>query len=89
MGTTSPGSPGMIVREVDGELLVLDTASNHIHQLNRTASIVWRMCREGADPPAIAAALAADFTVDEALALADVQQTLQQLASLNLLSARA
>lgn len=85
MGTTSLGSPDMIVREVDGELLVLDTASNHIHQLNRTATVVWRMRRDGADPPAIAAALAADFAVDESQALADVQQTLQQLASLKLL----
>ena len=85
MQTTDPASVGMIVREVDGELLILDTASNHIHQLNETASIVWRMRRDGATPQAIAAILAADFAVDEAQALADVHTTLQRLESLNLL----
>ncbi len=85
MQTTDPASVGMIVREVDGELLILDTVSNHIHQLNETASVVWRMRRDGATPQAIAAILAADFAVDEAQALTDVHTTLQRLESLNLL----
>jgi hypothetical protein len=73
------------VREVDSELLILDTTSNHIHQLNHTASIVWRMCRDGAAPQTIAAALAADFAVEESQALADVHTMLAQLSSLKLL----
>lgn len=86
MHTSPPASAGMIVREVDSELLILDTVSNHIHQLNETASIVWRMRREGATPQAIAAVLAADFAVDQAQALSDVHTTLQSLESLNLLN---
>ncbi|MDZ5461424.1 PqqD family protein [Azohydromonas lata] len=79
-------STGMIVRDVDSEVLILDTVSNHIHQLNETASIVWRLQREGCTAPDIAAALAQDFAIDESRALADVHDVLQRLASLNLLT---
>ena len=34
----------VISREIDDELLVLDTESNRIHQLNRTAGVIWRLC---------------------------------------------
>lgn len=77
---------GLMVREIDGELLVLDTRSDRIHQLNRTAAFVWRMCDEGATPQAIAAALACEFAVDEETALEDVAKTLSRLQSLNLLA---
>lgn len=86
METTDSHATGMIVREVDGALLILDTASNHIHQLNETASIVWRMRREGAAPQDIAATLATAFAVEEGQALADVHDTLQRLESLHLLT---
>lgn len=86
MSLAYPPNAGMIVREVDSEVLILDTVSNHIHQLNETASIVWRMRREGSAAPDIAAVLAQDFAIDEAQALADVHDVLQRLESLNLLS---
>lgn len=86
MSTAYPPNRGMIVREVDREVLILDTVSNHIHQLNHTASIVWRMRREGSAEQAIAAALVQDFAIDEARALTDVHDVLQRLESLNLLS---
>jgi hypothetical protein len=35
-------------REVDGEIILLDTESNLVHQLNKTASLIWRKCQEGA-----------------------------------------
>ena len=85
METMDPHAAGMIVREVDGALLILDTASNHIHQLNETASIVWRMRREGAAPKDIAATLATEFAVEEDQALSDVQHLLQRVEWLHLL----
>ena len=75
-----------MVREVDGEILVLDTLSNQVHQLNRTASFIWRMGNEGTLPQTIASALAAEFTVDEATVFTDVVETLAKLRSLNLLA---
>lgn len=86
MGLGYPPNQGMIVRELDSEVLILDTVSNHIHQLNETASIVWRMRREGSAEQAIAAVLAQDFDIDETQALADVRDVLRRLESLNLLT---
>ena len=76
---------GLIVREVDGELLILHTDTNHNHQLNDTATIVWRMRRDGATPQASAAILPADCAVAEAQARAAVHTTRQRRESLNLL----
>lgn len=74
------------VREVDGEILVLDTLSNQIHQLNRTASFIWRMCEAGAAPAAIVSNFAAEYGVDADTAQKDVMETLSTLRSLNLLA---
>ena len=40
----------VVVREVEGEILLLDTGANLIHQLNETASFVWRRCDAAASP---------------------------------------
>jgi hypothetical protein len=73
----------LAVREVDDDLLLLDTASNRIHQLNRTASQIWRLC-DSTRPDSIAAELARDYDVDEEQALSDVISTLETFRSLNL-----
>jgi hypothetical protein len=70
---------GFLEREVDGEILLLDTESNLIHQLNRTASLIWRKCQEGASPWEIADVLAKEFEVEEDRARADVERTVAQL----------
>lgn len=75
-----------MVREIDGEFLVLDTVSNQVHQLNRTASFIWRMCGDGVSTQTIASALAAEFAVDEETALKDTVETLATLRGLNLLA---
>ena len=73
------------VREVDGEILVLDLRSNQVHQFNPTASFIWKRCAEGQTSQAIAAALAGEFEVDEETARRDVEETLGRFLSLNLL----
>lgn len=82
----SPASESLMIREIDGELLVLDTRANQVHQLNRTAAIIWRMCNDGTQPETIACALSTEFAVDEQTALKDVVETLAQLRSKNLLT---
>ena len=73
----------LTVREVEDELLLLDTESNRIHQLNRTASQIWRRC-DIASPDSIAAELVREYDVDEEQALSDVVHTLESFRSLNL-----
>lgn len=73
------------IREVGGEVLVLDLRSNRVHQLNQTASFIWHRCSEGLTPDAIAAALAAGFDVDDERARRDVEDTLFRLRGFDLL----
>jgi hypothetical protein len=76
---------GLIVREADDEILVLDETEGRIHQLNQTAAFIWRRCEDLSSPEEIARALSEAFDVREDEALRDVAQTLSKLTSLNLL----
>jgi hypothetical protein len=73
----------VMVREVDDNLLLLDTESNRIHQLNHTAGRIWQRC-DTASPDAIAAELARDYDVGEVQALSDVVTMLERFRALNL-----
>jgi len=75
----------LVVREINGETLILDTHRNLVHQLNATASAVWRMKRQGQTAERIAAALAEEFDVAEYQAFEDVRGTLRRLESLSLI----
>lgn len=75
----------MIVREVEGELLILDTGTNRIHQLNPTASLVWELCQSPMRLEDIAARLATAFDVDARTALTDVEGAVSQFRTLGLL----
>jgi hypothetical protein len=72
-------------REVDGEILLLDTETNLIHQLNRTASFIWRKCQEGASAGEIAESLAENFDVEEDKARADVERAIEQFAAMGII----
>jgi hypothetical protein len=73
----------LMFREVDDELLLLDTESNRIHQLNRTARHIWQRC-DSVPPDTIAAELARYYDVCEEQALSDVVRMLETFRSLNL-----
>jgi hypothetical protein len=79
-----PKLNGVTVRAVEDELLLLDRNTQRIHQLNRTASFIWRCCGETASQEEIASQLAARYAVDEAVALKDVADTLRRLLELRL-----
>jgi hypothetical protein len=71
----------MIVRQSGDELLILDLMANRVHQLNRTASIVWNLRAEGWEAEAIAAEFTQRFEVDEQRAHRDVVDTLELMGS--------
>jgi hypothetical protein len=73
------------VRETGAELLLLDTESDQIHQLNRTASFIWGRLAEPASAEEIAASVASEFDVAERVALQEVVQTLTKLQALRLI----
>ncbi len=84
MGIPPPEDGALVFREVNGEILALDNRSNQIHQLNSTASFIWRLCRDGVDEHETAVAFAAVFEVDDETARGDVADTVQRLRMLNL-----
>jgi coenzyme PQQ synthesis protein D (PqqD) len=75
----------LTAREFGDEFVLLDTSSNRIHQFNRTASLIWRLC-DCASPESIAAELVREYDVHEEQALSDVVRTLDAFRSLNLVS---
>jgi len=76
----------LTIREVDGELLVLDTSANRIHQLNRMAALIWQSCDSADSPEDIADRIAAEFDVDREVALADVRRLLEDFRTAGLLA---
>lgn len=75
---------GMMVRDLDSDLLLLDTEADRIHQLNQTATFIWRHVEEAPSPERLAGLLAEAFDVDEQVAQRDVLEALKRLRALNL-----
>ena len=73
------------VESIDGDLCVYDTARQRVHALNHTAAFVWQRCDGRTAPVELAAALAAEASIDDAEAV--VRLTLQELAAAHLLVA--
>ena len=76
----------VLEREVDGEVILLDTAADLIHRLNTTASYIWRRCDVANCAEDIASELSGAYDVEGEQALSDVTTTLDALKSLNLIS---
>jgi hypothetical protein len=77
--------PGIMVREIDGEIVALDSQAKLIHQLNGVASLIWRLVAEGRTPEAIVEAIVAEYDVGRDTAAKDVEETLERLRSVGLL----
>ena len=76
---------GVMVREIEGEVLVLDTEADKIHQLNITASYIWNRCDGSTPINEIAEALAKDFDIGHDEATKDVIDTVAALKKQNLI----
>ncbi len=77
---------GILAREVEGGLLLLDTNTEHIHQLNATARYIWQRCDDAPSVGAIAELLASEFDVEQDIAVVDVERTLVNLRELGLVT---
>lgn len=77
--------PGIKVRVVEGEVVVLDRHHGLIHQFNRTASFIWDRCNGGFTVTDIARQLAEAFAIDAQTAARDVAEIIKQLQELQLL----
>ena len=73
------------VREVEGELLVLDHRTERVHQLNATAVSIWNQCDGATSVAEITKALATEYGLDTHPVEADVVRTVAQFQALDLL----
>jgi hypothetical protein len=76
---------GILDRDADGEVLILDTESDRIHQLNGTASLIWRQLEQGATVEEIARALEFQIDVDSHTSVRHVRRFLIELQDLDIL----
>jgi len=83
--TTFRVGPGVMVREIDGEIVALDLRANLVHQLNGVASLIWRLATEGKSQDAIVEAIVTEHDVDRNAAAKDVGEMLERLQSMGLL----
>lgn len=84
MKTLRRRTAAVLVRKVEHDLLLLDTESNRIHQLNDTARFIWQKCDGEQSAESIAEMLTDAYSVETSTALQDVVETLNNLQALNL-----
>lgn len=75
-------------RDVNGEILILDRKNEDVHQLNSSASYVWRYCDGLISTHEIAMAMATDFSIDLEAAERDVADLITKLTALGLLESK-
>ncbi len=79
----------LVMREVDGEMVILDQEMNLIHTLNPTARLVWDALQRNESVSDIAEFLVESFDVDSAKAITDIDAVLGKFLDLGLLQSTA
>jgi hypothetical protein len=78
-------TPHVSVKEIDGQTIILDRPHGKLHELNATASYVWRCCDGRATVAEIVTATAREFDADPITVGRDVEDILRQLESQQLI----
>ena len=73
-------------RDLEEEFLVYDPDEDQVHVLNGTAREIYLLCDGNRKPPEIAAVMTERYQVEAEQALADVNETLDRLIGLGLLT---
>jgi hypothetical protein len=85
MGNLRRRCDSILSREVETELVLLDTDADRVHQLNATAAFIWKRCEEAQSIDEMAQWLGEAFEVEAAVARRDAIATLETLRAFNLL----
>jgi hypothetical protein len=75
----------LLVRAIDGEMVILDERACKIHQLNATASLIWQCCDGNSTAETIAARVAEQFDCHVETVVEDVRGALCELEALGLI----
>lgn len=85
--TVLKANPMLAWREIDGSIVIISPELSMVHELNPTASFIWRKVDGKRTTDEIAEQLAAEFDVSRESALADVHELVENLVANSLLSA--
>jgi hypothetical protein len=81
-------NPKLAWREIDGEAVIISPDDSHVHELNETASLIWKRADGKHNVEEIAAAVSEEYEVPVIEAEADVRELISMLEQKGLLSAR-
>jgi hypothetical protein len=78
MSETVTRNPKLAWREIDGETVIISPEDSHVHELNETASLVWKHA-EGQTLDQLAQRISAEYEVSRETARADLEELLTAL----------
>jgi hypothetical protein len=81
-------NPKLAWRQIDGEAVIISPEDSHVHELNETASLIWKHADGRHSVDEIASIVAAGYDVPLSLARADVDEMVEILAAKRLLAAQ-
>ncbi|MGA8143485.1 MAG: PqqD family protein [Candidatus Acidiferrales bacterium] len=80
-------NPKLAWREIDGEAVIISPEDSHVHELNETASLIWKHADGKHSIEEIAAVVAAGYDVPLPVVRADVSELVELLSAKGLLMA--
>jgi hypothetical protein len=80
-------STDVIGRRLDDRFVVVNLRTNHIYELNETASVLWELLEAETDAARLAPAIVERFDVEADRAQRDVNDTLRVLTDAGLVTA--
>ena len=76
---------GFVLEELDGELLIFDSASGRIVEVNETAALIWQLCDGKRSLAELSELISATYPEAEETIKQDIPRVMQQLVSLGVL----
>jgi hypothetical protein len=80
-------NPKLAWREIDGEAVIISPEDSHVHELNETASLIWKHADGRHSVDEIALIVAEGYDVPLPRARADVSELIEILGGKGLLTA--
>jgi hypothetical protein len=80
-------NPKLAWREIDGEAVIISPDDSQVHELNETASVIWKFADGKHSVDQIAEVVAGGYEVPIEVAQADVSELIEMLSAKGLLMA--
>ena len=78
-------NPLLAWREIEGEVVIISPEDSFLHELNATASFIWKQLDGERTAPEIAELVATEYDVTPRVASADTEELVSQLEAKGLL----